>query len=196
MTKTELVTLIREVVRHEFKAILQTPEGKKLVREIIKNEVRSEVDMLLTEMESQPTTVIHDTPTDVRLSRMVERGELPNADAGKSKQLQEVSFSKNTKLNKALNQTLKSIVSGEAEVPSAVDPEAEMDLLREQYRKGFVDARQRQSQNPVDEQSGKTVAQMMPRVDVEGNPINTVAVPQHVQRALTRDYRKLMKKVG
>ena len=198
MNKIELLTLIREIVKDELKELLRSKNGRAAVREIIGKEVRIEVDKLLTEMEQGQDTreVVHESPEEIKLSRMVERGELPPKGVPKKKQEHpNIQFTKKSTFNDMLNQTLDSIRRGDAQLPPAEDG-GQAQLLREQY----MDMRGQPENTSVpraEEHTGKSVVSMMPEKDVDGNPlmVNPNGLPDHVQGALTRDYRKLMKKV-
>lgn len=201
MNKIELVGLIREIVKDELKELLKSKEGRAVVREMIGKEVRIEVDRLLTEMEQSQSEVISEAPQDTKLSRMVERGELPPKTVQqKPVVVPKVEFTKNPKLNALLNDTYQQLATGKASLPSAMGPEAQAQLLKEQYAKtmtagGFPVTPHSIMQNPPSEDSGKSVDQMLPDVDVNGNPLVVRNIPDHVGKALTRNYSKLMKKV-
>ena len=203
MNKNELLSSLRGIVKEELTRLLNSKEGRALIKELISRGVRSEVDRLLTDMEQEnKQPVIQEANRGVKVSRMIERGELPPKNVPKrvvEESIQPVTFTKNSKLNNMLNQTLVSIARGEAQLPSALGADSNAALLREQY--GGVReeiSNPQMSRHPLNESSGKSVMQMLPDKDVNGNPlmINATALPDHVQNALTRDYRKLMKKVG
>jgi len=198
MNKIELLSLIREIVKDELKELLTTKSGRTLVREMITREVRIEVDKLLTEMEQGQDSreMVQESPNDIKLSRMVERGELPPKKSSKREE-PKVGFTKNSKLNDMLNQTLDSIRKGDAQLPSMMGPESQVQLLKEQYPNMKIGESNLGVTRPVEESTGKSVVSMLPDKDVSGNPlmVNPTALPDHVQNALTRDYRKLMKKV-
>ena len=179
MNKIELMEVLRKIVKEELRRALVSKEIGPLIKEVIKKEVRTEVDRLLTEMEQkQPGEVIQERTTSPRVNSMIARGELPV-------KVKPVHLAKNQKLNDLLNQTAQSIARGEATLPSQEGPEGQLALLREQYA------------NMGSDSTGKTAAAMIPNVDVEGRPmiVNPAALPTHVQNALTKDYRKFMKKV-
>jgi len=213
MNKTELLTVLREMVKNELKELLNTREGRALLREIIGKEVRIEVDKLLTEMEHSDSSkeIIQESPKNQKLSRMVERGELPPKGVPK-KESQTVAFTKNQKLNSMLNQTLEAIRNGKETMPSTEGTAGQVAMLREQYEgqpkdemgawptmpTGGMNAQNFNAVRPqMEESTGKSVVSMLPDKDVNGNPlmVNPNALPDHVSKALTRDYRKAMKKV-
>ena len=211
MNKIELIGLIREIVRDELKELLKSKNGRAVVREMISKEVRLEVERLLVEMEQSEGEVIQETHDNTKLIQMVERGELPPKNGSrktKTPSTENVAFTKNPKLNAMLNETLRSVTTGEAQLPSQLGADGQMALLKEQYANmgddwktmpgNFTSTGARTftpTTERVGEESGKSVQQMLPDTDVNGNPMMVQSVPDHISKALTRDYRKLMKKV-
>jgi hypothetical protein len=212
MNKIELIGLIREIVKDEFKELLKSREGRAYIREIVGKETRVEVDKLLTEMEQSQGEVIQEPQQDVKLAKMVERGELPPKKriVEEKKEIPKVAFTKNPKLNAFLQSTFEDIASGRAQLPSQTGAEGQAALLKEQYAGedwktmtgGTFTSDQARTfgmtrPQPNTESTGKPVAAMLPSVDVNGNPlvVRPDALPDHVQTALTKDYRKFMKKV-
>lgn len=187
MKREEFVQIIRKVVRDEIKEVFSSKSNRSFIREIIGEEVRGEVDRLLTEIESNQGEKLSITENndDVRISKMVERGELPPVGR---KQVP-LGLSKNPIMNKMLNETLVSLQTGQAMFPSALGPEAQVEHLKEQYvnHKSDKDIVRPTSDNG----SGKSVSQMLPSQDVNGNPlvIDPNRLPGHVQKALTRKYK-------
>jgi len=199
MNRIELVSLIREMVKTELKGLLKSKEGRAIIREVIGSEVRSEVNTLLTEMEQSeaPKEVIKEVRPSGKLSQMVARGELPPKEKTMGK-TPIVAFTKNQKLNEMLSQTLNDIRHGNAQLPSSMGVEGQVAMLREQYASNPITAVSSAAPLlPPEERTGKSVVSMLPEKTVEGNPlmINPNALPDHIQKALTRDYRKVMKKV-
>lgn len=196
MNKIELVGIIREIVKDEFKEMLKSKEGRAILKEVIAKEVHREVDRLLTEME-EASPVLAETAQMPRLASMVEHGELPPTKKPQPN-AESVQFTKNNKINEALNQTLASIVSGQATLPSQEGSEGAFAALREQYgANGFNPMPSQTAATHQSDSTGKSVNQMLPDRDVNGNPmrINAAALPTDVKNALTRDYRKLLKRI-
>lgn len=213
MNKTEFVGIVRKVVREELVELLKSKEGRVMMREMVNKTVRIEVDRLLTEMESSQEEVIQERKDNPKLSRMVARGELPATKQQEQKrEIPKVAFVKNQKLNALLQDTFEQVAAGKAQLPSQLDGGGAAGILREQYSNmadewktipGNFTSQGAQTfgharpvpQGPED--SGKSPAQMLPDKDVNGNPlmVNPNALPDHISKALTRDYRKLMKKV-
>ena len=188
MNKTELLSTLRTIVKQELKEFIVSKEGRTLLQEVISGHVRIEVDRLLTEMETtdESNEIIQESKRDKKLVQMVERKELPPKDALKKEVLL---LSKNSVLNNMLNQTLQAIRSGNATMPSMEGTVGQAELLREQYNNA--------TPPPTEGNTGKSVISMIPDKTVEGHPmvISADRLPDHVTKALTRDYRNVMKKL-
>lgn len=200
MKKSELVDIIREVIREEL-------TKNKLVRKymtiLVREEVKSQMKQLITEMESK----VMDEPLPqsveqfdagirhgLRLQDMVEHP--PKKPVVKNQPQGTKQFVKNnTVLNNMLNETAGDIMAGRAQVPSAAP--GSIDGVNPAYLGNVSNFAAQQQEEETEESTGKSVASMMPTHDVNGNPMmkNPLALPEGVQKALTKDYSKFMKKV-
>lgn len=166
----------RALIKKELVEILNSKQGRQLIHSIIKEGVRLEVDRLLTEMEqSEQTERIDESP---RVTQMVERGELPPRKPVPKKE-----FAKDPVLNKILNETFLSMVNGDAVAPASLG-KAPTNMVGEYGPDAY-------------RQSSRSVEAMLPETDVNGRPlqVSPEMLPDHVRTALTKDYRKLMKKI-
>ena len=148
----------------------------KILRKVIREEVRSAVKEILGEQKKSSNKVIDH---GLSLHKMVERQENPYEVQGKRKK----QFSKDPVLNDILNET--SLNYNPAEFNGAPPSYPNME------NKAFTSNDVPSFASIMEPQTSRI--NTIPTTDVNGNVVDPNAIPEHVTSALTKDYSSLMK---
>ena len=147
----------------------------KILRKVIREEVRSAVKEMLGEQTISSKKVINH---GMSLHRMAEQQNDPYKIRAKKK-----TYSKNGMLNDLLNETADSY--NPAEFRGAPDyPTMNNQMYTSNDAPSF--ASMMNSQTPVN---------TIPTTDVNGQPVDPNALPETLTNALTKDYSALMKAI-
>tara|TARA_Y100000310_G_C20494258_1_gene720755 strand:- start:251 stop:733 length:483 start_codon:yes stop_codon:yes gene_type:complete len=153
---------------------MNTTSFVKILRKVIREEVQSAVKEALGEKKISPNKVINH---GISLQKMVERNSRPKKK-----------FSKNEILNDILNETANTSDFGTMyEGPNVM--QEEYPTMEEQVYTSDKASSFKSLMNT------KTSINATPTTDVNGNPVDTAAIPKGVTDAFTRDYSSLMKTI-
>ena len=148
----------------------------KILRKVIREEVRNAVKEILGEQTKSSNKVIDH---GLSLHKMVERQENPNEVKSRRKK----QFSKNPVLNDILNETSMNYNSAEFNGAPPSYPTMENKTLTSNDVPSFTSMMQPQA----------AAINTIPTTDVNGNMIDPNSIPEHVTSALTKDYSAMMK---
>jgi len=206
-----ILHLIKEETRKEVDMLLTEMESTQPEKEVIQERQERHESKESTKLSS----MVARGELPPRAGQKVINGRI--------QKVEKIQIVKDEKLNDALNQTLLDMRMGRAVPPSQEGSGAGAGMLAENYgypTEGDGDGMEPWPDLPANARavgmmnrvmggsapivdkdhpaSGVPLGMMMPEKDVEGRPmaINAAALPDAVKGALTRDYRKLMKKVN
>lgn len=199
MTKKDLITLVERIVINKL-------TKSKLVRKMIAESVKQEVKKLLVEVETKVElsgrNILRDANQPMNLQNVIT--DIDRQDEPAPQTAEEIEFTKNPVYNKMIARTLRDIKSGQATLPSSEDPSNAQQVLKEEYSdvgggftSGGAQSFNTMRDTPASPVDTMKANRMMPDVDSEGRPlgVNANQVPDHLQKALSKNYRKFMKTV-
>ena len=145
---------------------METKSFVKILRKVIREEVRSAVKEMLVEQKKPARKVIDH---GLSLHKMVEQNDRPKKK-----------FSNNSMLNDILNETSADFnpteFRGEPAYPTMQDQAFTSDQAP-----GFASM-----------MNNRNLGNTIPTTDINGAPVNSAALPDTLTKALTRDYSGLM----
>tara|TARA_Y100001963_G_C6704812_1_gene411387 strand:- start:117 stop:617 length:501 start_codon:yes stop_codon:yes gene_type:complete len=159
---------------------MNTKSFVKILRKVIREEVRSAVKEILNEEKTPHKKVIDH---GLALHGMVEQQENPYEIKARTKKR---SYSKNSMLNDILNETaISSDFSNMQEGP----------LVGQEYPNMSEMMTADKAPTFASMMNQKTPVDTIPTTDVHGNVVNKNSLPDHVTSALTKDYSAVMKAI-